>query len=144
MTLLCSLSQFVTRAHTIFSMYMCKKTGSVAEQGLSKRRKMADCRFQLYFDPRWLSRFVSGTLKWRHNERDGVSNHQFHDCLLKLLVRRRSKKTPKLRVIGLCERWPVNSPHKWPVTRKMFPFDDIMIPSAREWVPETPGFEFWL
>ena len=21
-------------------------------------------------------------------------------------------------------RWPVNSPHKWPVTRKMFPFDD--------------------
>ena len=20
-------------------------------------------------------------------------------------------------------RWPVNSPHKWPVTRKMFPFD---------------------
>ena len=26
-------------------------------------------------------------------------------------------------------RGPVNSPHKWPVTRKMFPFDDvIMIP----------------
>ena len=22
---------------------------------------------------------------------------------------------------------PVNSPHKWPVTRKMFPFDDVMI-----------------
>ena len=22
-------------------------------------------------------------------------------------------------------RWPVNSPHKWPVTRKMFPFDDV-------------------
>ena len=25
-------------------------------------------------------------------------------------------------------RWPVNSPHKWPVTRKMFPFDDVIIP----------------
>ena len=24
-------------------------------------------------------------------------------------------------------RWPVNSPHKWPVTRKMFPFDDIIM-----------------
>ena len=24
-------------------------------------------------------------------------------------------------------RWPVNSPHKWPVTRKMFPFNDVMI-----------------
>ena len=23
-------------------------------------------------------------------------------------------------------RGPVNSPHKWPVTRKMFPFDDVM------------------
>ena len=28
---------------------------------------------------------------------------------------------------------PVNSPHKWPVTRKMFPFDDvIMIISLQE------------
>ena len=24
-------------------------------------------------------------------------------------------------------RSPVNSPHKWPVTRKMFPFDDVII-----------------
>ena len=23
-------------------------------------------------------------------------------------------------------RWPVNSPHKWPVTRKMFQFDDVI------------------
>ena len=24
-------------------------------------------------------------------------------------------------------RWLVNSPHKWPVTRKMFPFDDVIM-----------------
>ena len=24
-------------------------------------------------------------------------------------------------------RWPVNSPHKWPVTRKMYPFDDVIM-----------------
>ena len=24
-------------------------------------------------------------------------------------------------------RWPVNSQHKWPVTRKMFPFDDVFM-----------------
>ena len=41
------------------------------------------------------------SLQWRHN--DGVSNHQPHDCLLKRLFRRRSKKTSKLRVTGLCE-----------------------------------------
>ena len=46
-------------------------------------------------------------LKWRHNGRDGVSNHQHHDCLLNRLFRRRSKKTSKLRVTGLCAE---NSP----------------------------------
>ena len=24
-------------------------------------------------------------------------------------------------------QWPVNSPHKWPVARKMFPFDDVVM-----------------
>ena len=42
------------------------------------------------------------TLRWRHNERDSVSNHQPHDCLLNRLFTRRSKKTSKLRTIGLC------------------------------------------
>ena len=41
-------------------------------------------------------------LQWRHNERDGVYNHQPHDCLLNRLFRHRSKKTSKLRVTGLC------------------------------------------
>ena len=46
-------------------------------------------------------------LRWRHNGRDSVSNHQPLDCLLNRLFRRRSKKTSKLRVTGLCA-W--NSP----------------------------------
>ena len=46
-------------------------------------------------------------LKWRHNERDGVWNHRRFDDLLNCLFRRRSNKTSKLRVTGLCER---NSP----------------------------------
>ena len=43
------------------------------------------------------------SLPWRHNEPDGASNHQPLDCLLNRLFRRRSKKTSKLRVSGLCE-----------------------------------------
>ena len=39
------------------------------------------------------------TLRWSHNGRNGVSNHHPHDCLLN---RRKSKKTSKLRVTGLC------------------------------------------
>ena len=42
------------------------------------------------------------SLQWRHNGREGVSNHQPHFCSLDRLFRRRSRKTSKLRVIGLC------------------------------------------
>ena len=42
------------------------------------------------------------SLRWRHNGCDSVSNHQPHHCLLNRLFRRRSKKTSKLRVTGLC------------------------------------------
>ena len=65
-------------------------------------------------------------LHWRHNGHISVSNYQPHDCLLNRLSRRRSKKTSKPRFTDLCvgiHRWPVNSPHKWPVTRKMFLWD---------------------
>ena len=51
---------------------------------------------------RFLSCNDKYALRWRHNRRDSVSNHQPHDCLLNSLFRRRSKKTSKLRVIGLC------------------------------------------
>ena len=70
------------------------------------------------------------TLEWRHNGLDSVSNHQPHDCLLNLLFRRRSKKTSKLRVIGLCEGNSPGTgefPAHMPVTRKMFPFDDVIM-----------------
>ena len=43
-------------------------------------------------------------LRWRHNRRDGVSNNLSDCCLLNRLFRRRSKKTSKLRVTGLCAR----------------------------------------
>ena len=46
-------------------------------------------------------------LQWGHDERDGISNHQRLDGLLKSLFRRRSKKTAKLRVTGF---WQGNLP----------------------------------
>ena len=41
--------------------------------------------------------------RWRHNDRDGVSNHEPHGRLIKRLFRRRSRKASKLRVNGFCE-----------------------------------------
>ena len=47
------------------------------------------------------AREAAYSLRWRHNDRDGVSNHQL--CLPKRLIRRGSKKTSKLLVTGLWE-----------------------------------------
>ena len=44
-----------------------------------------------------IGQFHGRTLRWRHNEWDGVSNHQPHDCLLNRLSGRRSEKTSKPR-----------------------------------------------
>ena len=77
-----------------------------------------------------LSVWRSTTLQWRRNGRNGASNHQPQHCLLNRLFRCRSKKTSKLRVTGLCagnSPVTVEFPYKWPVTRKMFPFDDIIM-----------------
>ena len=75
-------------------------------------------------------------VRWHHNEHDGVSNYQPHDCLFNRLFRRSSKKTSKLRVTGLCARnSPVNSLRKWPVTRKVFPFDDVIM----SWMNKPPA-----
>ena len=69
-------------------------------------------------------------LQWCHNEHHWIPNQQPCECLLNRLFRCRSKKTSRHRVTGLCAgNSPVNSPHKWPVTRKMFPFDDVIMPT---------------
>ena len=73
---------------------------------------------------------------------NGVSNHRRLDCLLNRFFRFRSKKTSKLRVNGLCEgNSPVTGefPHKGPVTRKIFPYDDVImsisaVGSVDEWI----------
>ena len=57
------------------------------------------CNAESVFMP-WLH---DSPFQWRHNGRDGVSNHRRLDCLLNRLFRRRSKKTSKHRVTGLCE-----------------------------------------
>ena len=71
---------------------------------------------------RWEKRDNSQSLHWRHNDHDGVSNHQPHGCLLNRLFRRRSKKTSKLRVTGLCVG---NSPG--PVTQRASYAENVSI-----------------
>ena len=82
-------------------------------------------------------------LLWRHIRRDGVSNHQPRDCLLDRSFRRRFKgNIASLAFVWGIHRWPVNFPHKWAVTRKMFPFDDVIMETYIEIKEHPPKCTF--
>ena len=49
---------------------------------------------------------------------------------------RKHQISASLAFVWGVHRWPVNSPHKGPVTRKVFPFDDVIMcidPMTRGW-----------
>ena len=74
--------------------------------------------------------YTIDTSQWRHVERDSVSNHRRLDCLPNRLFRphqRKHQSSTWLAFVKVIHRWPVNSPHKGPVTRKMFSFNDVII-----------------
>ena len=55
--------------------------------------------------------FCCNTLQWRHS---GANQ-------------RKHQSSSSLAFVRGMHRWPVNSPHKGPVPRKMFPFDDVIM-----------------
>ena len=52
-------------------------------------------------------------------------------------VQRKLQSSASLGLVWGIHRWPVNSPHKWPVTRRMFPFDDVIMHTVDR--PHTPS-----
>ena len=95
------------------------------------------CRFSIQLNPNpvtclplvWRSVSRHGmaviTWQWRHNECDGVSNHQPHHS--SRTDQRKHQNSASLAFVMGIHRDPVNSPHQGPVTRKMFPFDDVIM-----------------
>ena len=64
---------------------------------------------------------VKAPLHWRHNGRNGVSNHQIvcstvFSCVDELM----HQSSVSLAFVRGIHRGPVNSPHKWLVMRRMF------------------------
>ena len=70
-------------------------------------------------------------LQRRYNGRNGVSNHQPHDCLLKRYNtgadQRKQQSSASLAFVRGIHRWPVDSPHKGPIMQETFPFDDVIM-----------------
>ena len=46
---------------------------------------------------------------------------------------RKHQSSASLAFVRRIQRWPVNSPHKWPVTQKMFSFDDVIMCTKIWW-----------
>ena len=62
--------------------------------------------------------------RWRHNEHDGVSNTSITNVYSTIYSGADQRKHPSsasLAFVRGIHRWPVNSPHKGPVTREMSP-----------------------
>ena len=64
-------------------------------------------------------------LQWRHNEHDGVSNHQ-PKVYFKVQIKE-NKSSASLAFDRGLHWWLMNSPHKGPVMQKMIPFDDVIM-----------------
>ena len=70
------------------------------------------------------------SLKRRHDERDGISNLRrlgFYSSVCWGADQRKHQSSASSAFVREIHRWPLDSPHKRPVSRKMFPFDDVIL-----------------
>ena len=73
---------------------------------------------------------VGGWLQRRHNERDAFQNTGVtivYSTVCWGADQRRHQNSASLAFVRGIHWWPVNSPHKGPVMRNMFPFDDVVM-----------------
>ena len=67
------------------------------------------------------------SLQWRHNERQITCLTIVYSTVYSGADQRKHQSSASLAFVRGINRRAVNSPHKWPVTRKMFPFDDVIM-----------------
>ena len=87
---------------------------------------------QFWRNPRRAKRtWFHDTSQWRHNERDGVTI--VYSTVHSGADQRKHQSSASLAFVRGIQRWPVNYPHKGPVTRKMFPLDDVIMNYLSQW-----------
>ena len=86
----------------------------------------------------WYSRSIASAL--HHNDvRMGAMASQITSLAIVYSTvfsadQRKHQISASLAFVKGIHRWPVNSPHKWSVTRKMFPFDDVIMLANHTWM----------
>ena len=83
-----------------------------------------------------------GAVSWQHYDdvRMGAIVSQITSLTIVYSIvysdadQRKHQSSASLAFVRVIHRGPVNFPHKWPVTRKMFPLDDVIMATA--WLPK--------
>ena len=56
---------------------------------------------------------------------------------------RKHQSSASLAFVRGIHRWPGNSPHKWPVMREKFPFDDVIMRNSSSWKTHSRYLGCW-
>ena len=80
------------------------------------------------FYSRNLCRFIMGTMASQITSLTIVCSTVYSGA-----DQRKHPSFASLAFVRGIHREPVNSPHKWPVTRKMLPFDDVIMQCYQHW-----------
>ena len=72
------------------------------------------------------------TLRWRHMDAmaSQITSQIVYSIVYPGADQRKHQSPASLAFVRGFHRWPVNCPHKGQVTRKMFPFDDVIMKCA--------------
>ena len=91
------------------------------------------------------SRYDKGLLRWTLYQDKNTKQSHYKDVIMGAIAsqitsltivypivhsdahQRKHQSSASLVFVLRIHRGPVNSPHKWPVTRKMFAFDDVIV-----------------
>ena len=99
--------------------------------------------YHAYFTTRkWLQNSNTPFAWWLHHYDDVIMSLMASQITSLTIVystsysgvdERKYQSSASLAFVRGIHRGPVNSPHKRPVTRKMFPFDDVIMIATLEW-----------
>ena len=77
-----------------------------------------------------------------HEAKDNIQTSHHNDVTMSCSIvystvcsgadQRKHQSSAWLAFLRVIHRWPVNSPHKGPVTRKVFPFDDVIMSGSND------------
>ena len=89
-----------------------------------------------HFQVPFLAPGLQGGIRWDFHDSDVIMGAMASQITSVSIVystacsdadQRKHQSSASLDIVRGIHRWPVSSPHKGPVTRKMFPFDDVIM-----------------